>query len=147
MITTNLYTCGFAISPHKLVVFKDHNEPLSTLSWGPTFLKIEFELTNSQIKNNPKMGRYIKISINASNQMKVKNDLRCPHLEEVFEDELWFDGDSLLWFVWPRHFNLPLSWSFCEGGNSLDFWEWRSLFPLLFFLKLEEIWSCFEWML
>ena len=27
-ITMNLYMCGFTRSPHKLVLFKDHNEPL-----------------------------------------------------------------------------------------------------------------------
>ena len=54
-LTTNL--SGFTRLPLKLVVFKANNEPLSTLGWGPTFLKVEFELTNSRTKNNLKNGQ------------------------------------------------------------------------------------------
>ena len=74
--TTNL--SGFTRSPLKLVVFKANNEPLSTLGWGPTFLKVEFELTNSRTKNNPKMGRYNKFSTNTNIQMNVKEWFEVP---------------------------------------------------------------------
>ena len=45
-------------------------------------------------------------------------DSRCPRLEEISEDELWFDGDSLLWFVWVGHFNLlGMKPCWCRGSS------------------------------
>ena len=67
--------------------------------------------------------------------------LRCPRLEEISEDEPWFDGDSWLWLVGVGHFNLLGVKPFWCRGGSLNLWRWEAFFLFFFFECLKEWFS------